>query len=186
MLNLSDVFTVSRRRHDYVWAYLWSARFGFGTSVMSIHLFWQVTSYRLENFCQPLWRGRCLKTSICMFTIRHRTIFHMCSCNCSLVSCMNPKYKGNISTAKFCLSYTPHQYSNESCVFFHCLLRTIRYLGPLYVALNWDHASQFRALAMLLLIAWNYKIGWWMILRWNNIFTNFRENWSTCSDVEKG
>jgi len=84
MLNLSDFFTVSRRRHDYV--YRLTERIcdlrdsGFVTSVMSFHLVWQVTSYRLENSCQPLWRGRCLKTCICMFGIHHHTRFHMCSC----------------------------------------------------------------------------------------------------------
>jgi hypothetical protein len=156
--------------------HLWSARFGVVTSVMSFHLFWQATSYRLENSYQPLWRGRFLKTYICMFRIHHYTRSHMFSCNSWLVSSMNPKCKRNISTAKLCLSYILHHYLNKSCEFSHCLLRTIHYLSPIYVAVIWDYSLQFRALAMLLLTELNYKIWCWMILRWNNIFTKFREN----------
>jgi len=82
-------------------------------------------------------------------------------------------------------------------LYFAPLLKQKLRIFPLSVTYNslfrssvwvliWDHASQFRAVAMLLLIVWNYKVRCWMFLRWNNIFTNFRENWSTYSEVETG
>ena len=188
VLHLSGALTISCRHHVYVYR-LTESICGFArcevTLVMNFYVFWKVTSYRLESSCQPLWRGRRLKTCMCMFRIHHLTGFDMSSCNCSLVISMNLKWERNISPAMLFLSCILHHYLSKSCEIFRlsCIIRHFMskicgsYLGA---------ASQFRASAMLLLVVWDYKAWCHMILRWSNIFTNFRGNWATCSEVVKG